>query len=283
MRKKYLIILIFMVFLFYNYKLYNMQVKVENFTNKKNTNLVFSSVGDNSNFEELWCDDNRNYDVYVIYYGDNEDIYNKYKSKVDFIEKRKGSKFQNFHYLYNNNPELINQYERFFILDDDIIFNTNSINEMFALSKQYDLWICGPTFKADGNSKISWGLTIHQKNHLLRYTNFVEVNTPLFNKFALDKLMKIYDPELIGFGIDFLYTHAIALDVDESIYKKKIALIDKITCINPLDDKKNNSRELYKIKNAHDRAKIWLEFKKKNNIPNFNMKMYGGLIEYYLQ
>ena len=45
-------------------------------------NFVFSSVGDNTNFAELWItkEDSKvvmNYDIYVIYYGNNDEIYNK--------------------------------------------------------------------------------------------------------------------------------------------------------------------------------------------------------------
>jgi len=271
-----LIIILFLLNYYENIK--NNSVNQENFTNKNHKNLVFSSVGDNTQFDDLWLGNNRNYDIYVIYYGNDDKIYNKYKNKVDYIERRKGSKFQNFHYLYHKKPEFINKYERFFILDDDIIFNVNSINEMFDISKKYDLWICGPTFKKDGKSKISWKITINQPNNLLRYTNFVEVNTPLFNKYALNKFMKMYDPVLIGWGIDYLYSYALLLDNDFETYKRKIALIDKITCINPLDDIKNNSRELYNVKNANNREKIWLLIKKRNNIPDFKFKEYGKIL-----
>jgi len=281
-----LIFFLIIIFCLINYNKYNNNN--ETFTsilkpNKKN--LVFSSVGDNTNFHNLWLYKNRNYDIYVIYYGDDEEKYNMYKEKVDFIERRKGSKFQNFHYLYRNKPNLINHYERFFILDDDIIFDnisnpindSNPINEMFNISKEYDLWLCGPTFKKDGRSKISWNITINQPNNLLRYTNFVEVNTPLFNKYALDKFMRYYDPALIGWGIDYLYSYALLVNTDIEIYMKKIALIDKITCVNPIDEYKNNSRELYKLKNANNREKIWLEFKRKNGIPDLNFKEFSKI------
>ena len=62
-------------------------------------NFLFSSVGDNTNFDELYTGNIINYDIYIIYYGNNETIFNKYKSKVKFIEKRKGSKFQIFKYF----------------------------------------------------------------------------------------------------------------------------------------------------------------------------------------
>ena len=35
-------------------------------------NLIFSSVGDNTNFDNIWLDKDRKYDVFVIYYGDEE-------------------------------------------------------------------------------------------------------------------------------------------------------------------------------------------------------------------
>jgi hypothetical protein len=135
------------------------------------------------------------YDIYIIYYGDNEEIYNKYKTKVKYIEKRKGSKFQNFKYFYDNNIDIINKYDRFFILDDDIIFNVEDINKIFFYSKLFNLKICGPSFRDTG--KISHTLTKNKNNVLLTYTNFVEVNVPLFNKKSLDKFMKYLDYSLI--------------------------------------------------------------------------------------
>ena len=79
-------------------------------------NLLFSSVGDNSNFDELWIDDSMNYDIYIIYYGNNAETFKKYQSKVTFIESRKGSKFQNFKYFYDKYKDMIETYERFFII-----------------------------------------------------------------------------------------------------------------------------------------------------------------------
>ena len=251
--------------------------KLNNITIKKNKNMIFTSCGNNTNFHNLWVNENKNekknYDVYAIYYGNNKEKYNLYKKKVDFIEKRKGSKFQNFYYFYNKYPEIINKYERFFILDDDIIFNVDDINKMFYLSKKYDLWICGPTFKNDGNSKISHQITIQKPNNLLRYVNFIEVNVPLFNKKALDKFMKYYDPILIGWGIDYLYIWANGLK-----HENKYALIDAISCVNPHDNKKNNKRELNQIKNVNDRAKIWGIYKKKHNITEWQHKIYKYII-----
>lgn len=226
-------------------------------------NFLFTSLGDNTNFDNLWIGNNMNYEIFAIYYGDNEDIFNKYKSKIKFLEKRKGSKFQNFKYFYDNYNNILDNYDRFFILDDDIIINVNDINKMFELSRKYNLKICAPSFLSSG--KISHRITKQKQNTLLTYTNFVEVNTPLFNREALDKLMKVLDPSLIGWGIDFLYIWANGVN-DNSSY----AIIHSIGVINPNDqNKKNKTRELTKIDNCNIRDKIWYTYADKINCPRF--------------
>lgn len=236
----------------------------------KHKNLVFTSVGDNTIFDTLWLDKHKNYDVWVVYYGDNDSVYNKYKSKVDYIEKRKGSKYQNFHYIYNKYRKEIDKYERFFILDDDIIFKTDDISKMFEISKKYDLWLCQPSFDIKG--KNSYKMLIQDTNYFLRYTNFVEVCVTLLNKEALHKFMKYYDPILIGWGIDYLLTWVIKPEK----YKKRMAVIDEIICLNPEDNTygKSNDREHNKIKNYDKEIEFWNSVKYKYNISDVTPKIY---------
>ena len=244
--------------------------------NKKN--FLFSSVGDNTNFHELYVNNNMNYDIYVIYYGDNDEQFNKYKKKVNFIEKRKGSKFQNFNYFYKKYPEIINKYDFFFIIDDDILIETKNINKMFEIAKKYNLWICGPSFLPIESNMISHAITVNIPELLLTYTNFVEVNTPLFNKYALKNLMEYYDDCLIGWGIDYLYIWANGIDE-----KNKFAIIHDITCINPKPEYKilknrNYERELSLIDKWEKRNKIWEKYSEKIKCPSkFTLRVYGYL------
>lgn len=252
-------------------------LKILNKNNNKNNlaiahrNLVFTSAGDNTDFHNLWLDKkNQNFDIMVVYYKDDDNIYNEYSKKVDYIMKRKGSKMQNLFYVYNNHRDILNRYDRFFVLDDDIIFKTKDINEMFAISKKYNLWICGPTFKNTPECKISHPITISSGKKEMRYTNFIEVNVPLFNRYALDKLMAVYDPSLIGYGIDYLYIWACGQE-----NRTKYALVDRITCINPHDNRKqNNKRELYNIPQASNREKIWKRFAKNHGIKLKKLKTW---------
>jgi hypothetical protein len=235
--------MLILINLFYN--------KIECYTNTKSykKNLVFTSAGNNTNFDKLWTGNNRNYDIWVVYYDNNNTKYNQYKNKVDRIWKRKGSKFQNFNYIYNRYYDYLIKYDRIYIVDDDIIMNTDQINELFNTSEKYDLWICQPAFLPE--SKYSHKITL-QQNDLLRYTNFIELGVPLFSLEALKKFMKYYDNSLIGWGIDYLYIWANGNNV-----KNKYAIIDSIPCINPHDEAKQGKRELNKINNYEKRAYTW--------------------------
>jgi len=206
-------------------------------------NLVFTSVGPNSKFDTLWTDANQNYDIYIIYYGDDPAQYEKYKASAKWAEKRKGSKFQNFHYFYNTYPHIIATYDRYFILDDDIIIRPSDISKMFAYSYKYKLSICGPSFSED--SIAYHPVTHHKPNTILQYTNFVEVNTPLFSREALQKFMNYYDGSIIGAGLDYLYIWA----NNNSNATDKFAIIHDVQCINPSTQTKGLAhRELYSLK-----------------------------------
>ena len=225
-------------------------------------NMVFTSAGDNTRFIQDWCSTNeQHYDIYVLYYGNDDKNFKSYESNVTFIEKSKGSKFQNFHKFWNAHPEIIDKYDRFFILDDDIQISVRDINKMFDISIEYNLEICAPSFNHVAGSIVSHGITKNKKNTLLSYTNFVEVNTPLFTRTALDNLMKMYDPVLIGWGIDYLYIIANGINK-----QKSYAIIHSIQCINP-KVKKDKGRELLKIPNCNSRRAIWENYAKEKNIP----------------
>ena len=138
---------------------------------------------------------------------------------------------------------------------------------MFNISEKYNLSICGPSFTRD--SKIGHPITKNKKA-FLAYTNFVEVNTPLFNKEALHKFMNYLDPCLIGWGIDYLYIWANGLDKNRAY-----AIIHNVCCENPKDNKKNDIRELTLLKNFRSRSGIWDSYSKKIGCPrNYHTTVY---------
>jgi hypothetical protein len=96
----------------------------------------------------------------------------------------------------------------------------------------------------------------------------VEVNTPLFNKNALHKLMNHLDYNLIGWGIDYLAIWCNGIDK-----KKDYAIVHSIGCINPFDhNKKEKKRELERIENCKKRATIWKNYAKQIGCPAYYHK-----------
>jgi hypothetical protein len=239
-------------------------------------NLVFTSCGDNTSFDILWTHPNKmNFDLYIIYYGDNIEILNRYSANnsIKVITNRKGSKFQNFKHFYDKYNDIIKKYDYFFILDDDIIFKVDDINKMFNIAKQYNLSICGPSFSHE--SKISHNITKNKPGVALTYTNFIEVNVPLFNYDSLFKLMNVYDNSLIGWGIDYLYIYACGEFINDSY-----AIIHSVVCVNPQDKlKKNKQRELSLIDGFEKRSQTWNKYAESKGYKSSYTKIeYGSIM-----
>lgn len=218
---------------------------------------IFTSAGDNTNFYSVWGCKNpkRTYDVWVVYYGDNTDRYKMYGKYADYIQRHKGSKFQNFYHVYQQHKEDLLQYEYIFITDDDIIITPKELELLFQTAKEYDLWICQPSFRK--GSKVSWSITYNNPQLKLAYTNFVEVNTPVISTLKLQQIMNEYDPVLLGWGIDLLMIQVLGIHE-----KKRYAILHHISCINPRDSSKGGKRELYLVPGSYKREQTWKHFAK---------------------
>jgi hypothetical protein len=232
--------------------------------------LVFSSVGDYTTYYERWYNKNKNYDLFICYYGDKENKYSKYS---DFYVERKGSKFQNFKYFWDNDDRLQN-YDYYFIVDDDITIDSININKLFEYSIKYDLWISQPSFdSSQNNSLINHKITQNIKNSTLRYTNFIEVNSMCFSKWAISECMKIYDNSLVGWGIDWLFIWHLGKDKED-----KYAIIDDILCINPRVRYGTVIKEIDKLQHYRDRFLNWKRLARKYNIEEWSQKVYKIII-----
>lgn len=223
------------------------------------SNVVFTSCGDQTTCHELWTGSDRDYDIIGVYYGDTQDRFEQYCDRFDYVFRHKGSKFQNFFSFYRGS-NIFKQYDRMFIVDDDIIIDTHGINSLFNFSKDNELMICSPSITPE--SKISHDVTLQQDNSKYRYTNFIEVNTPLMSKKSVQLLNKYYNSNLIGWGVDFLYMWACCGESVPDSSSRQFAISDQITCVNPHDNAKPDKRELYKLPNSSDvqRRDMWYRY-----------------------
>ncbi|OQA55185.1 MAG: hypothetical protein BWY42_01533 [Candidatus Omnitrophica bacterium ADurb.Bin277] len=145
------------------------------------------------------------------------------------------------------------------VMDDDILISAADINRLFELRARYGLWICQPAFSLWG--KISHPITCEQPGNILRYTNFVELTCPVFLREKLDEFMHVYDPVLVGYGIDYWFLHVLGIKSGT-----KVAVIDRVRCINPRDRFKGGLREIDRLQPTAERIKVWQEIKARHGI-----------------
>lgn len=208
-----------------------------------------------------WLKGKTNFDLYLINYSNGD---GEYKNDTDYYLERKGSKFQNFYYLFKNQRDILDQYDQFLLLDDDIRISDANISKLFDINKKYDLCISQPAF--DTKSRISHSITVVKPRYFLRYTNFVENGCVLFDKKSLFKFMKTYDPVVIDYGIDYWYINVIGIN------NTNIAIIDEITCTNPYQFFKSNMRETNLLGNELIRISRWHEIQKIHGLKEYNQK-----------
>jgi hypothetical protein len=223
-------------------------------------NVLFVSAGDNTIFYENWLDKKRMYDLIVCYYGKNKN--RKYEKYADYYFERKGSKIQNFYYLWNEN-DILHKYDNYFIVDDDILIKTNEINQLFGYMNEFNLWILQPSFSEE--SKISHPITRQVLGNNFRYVNFIEINAPAFSNYAISKCMEIYNDNLTGYGVDYLFLIYLGIE-----HEDKYMIVDKISCINP----NSETREIDNLESQELRIQKWNNFKKKMKISEYEHKIW---------
>jgi hypothetical protein len=180
-------------------------------------NLVIATVGDTSLHKE-WLSDKPNFDLVLLYYGNDLNIAKSYTQDTPYIYASKGFKFSLIKSFINDNLEWVSKYEYIWLPDDDLKIDTKSINELFSIAKKYDLYLCQPSLLG----YISHQITAPQENSLLRYTNFVEIMAPLMNLNTILKLKETFNVNYSSWGLDFIWSYLLNDPQD------KIAIIDTI-------------------------------------------------------
>ena len=116
-------------------------------------------------------------------------------------------------------------------------------------------------------------VTKYQEGHLLRYVNFVEMNTPLFEASKLFAFLDEYDLGVDGWGIDWWYLNIIGYEVQD-----KIAVVDDIRCINPRDAKKQGGkREITKLAPIDELVRRWEKVKEEKKLKEFELINYKAI------
>jgi hypothetical protein len=221
----------------------------------RSNNLVFTSAGDRSNLRG-WLRGRRDFDLWVVYYGEQPGTL---RELATYHVSRRGAKFQNLHYCYQQWPQVFARYDAIMVMDDDIVIDATAITRLFEIRRELDLWALQPAFRLAG--KVSWDITAVHAMAKLRYTNFIENTCPLFRRDKLDAFMAVYDPELVGYGVDWWFLRTLGSELDN-----RVAVVDEVTCINPYDHTKGGVREIDTLQSHDKRKEVWERMKARHGL-----------------
>ena len=217
------------------------------------SNLLFSSVGDNTTAPEKWRCADASYDIIQVRYSGEITEHDVFFNKA--------GKFQNLLQWIRRDDSNIQRYEYVLVIDDDIALSPDEIELLFENAQKYKATVSSPSFDSVAG-KISPTLDIMENvpGSKLRRTNYVEVTAPLFEARALCKFMNFYQEhaeKLVGWGIDHLYRHLLWSPI------KPFYIFDCVVAVNPRDEDKPKGkeagREIDNLQSVSDRRTAWYD------------------------
>jgi hypothetical protein len=184
--------------------------------------LIFIPIGDSC--EALsWIDSLLNihqYEIhfFLLYYGTDDsfgELFND--SRISFNNDQSSSKFEKFHKYVNVGKINLNDYDFFWLVDDDIRISQKSASNFFHLFDTYHLDIAQP-----GCLGFAMGKQIVRRDSrfLLRFTNYVDGMAPIFSRRAVENCLHTFENSQSGRGIDHVWAALLENPLD------KIAVID---------------------------------------------------------
>jgi|GEM_PF-647493 len=144
-----------------------------------------------------WVSRSRSFDVLFIYYDlDEQKIFEELS---DFFITLSGFKYPSIYKLLSLFPHLLEDYEYFFLPDDDVFLNSLDIDKLFLFAETNKVAICQPSiFEVNCN----WFITVHNPYTKYRYVSMVEVMCPLFSKTALKLCLPSFSESQSGWGLE---------------------------------------------------------------------------------
>lgn len=165
-------------------------------------NLVIVRAGDRSLHRGWGADEPEcQFDLIVSYYGSDSSAFRlPYERRAD----QKGGKWDGLFALFSQQPDLLQRYRYFWLPDDDIEADRQTIESIFASMRRFDLDIAQPSLTLD--SYFSHLPLIRCKSFELRFVDKIEIMAPCIKADVLAKVLPLFEHSMSGFGLDKLWT-----------------------------------------------------------------------------
>lgn len=164
-------------------------------------NLVIVRAGDSS-LHEGWLTPpaDRNFALAISYYGAEPE---RWRGGADVLVHQPGPKWLPLADFVDEHWEWVRQFEYVALPDDDLGATATDWNRLFAAMREFDLDLAQPSLGYD--SHWTHQITARRPALRLRTTNFVELMTPVFSLWALERCLPTFRMSPSGFGLDLVW------------------------------------------------------------------------------
>jgi hypothetical protein len=192
----------------------------------------------------------RDFDVVIAWYGSDEAVARSLRELADLFVPITGGKFQNLWRMWRRGELLIEHYDSVFVADDDVSLESRQIAALFRRRRELDAWILTPAHSPRGSVSHPALLCRRAWDH--HFTNFVEVNAPLFRSDALIRFLEEFDGSLVGWGVDHWYMNVLG-EWEAGRY----VVDDRVTYLNPKTRTTTGGREIDRLASPLQRRSEW--------------------------
>jgi hypothetical protein len=192
-------------------------------------NLLVIPCGQNS-LHQQWKElhNDFNFDLCLLIYDDTQ--YKDHNSKsAKYVFKRKAYKWSNIANFITKS--LYRPYKYIGIIDDDILTNITTINNLFDYGKRLNFDLFQPALSHD--SYFSHSATLQISNADFHLLNTVEIMNPFFSNRAFNICSNEFDigPYGQGYGLELSWQALLSPREGISIFGGLVGVIDKYPVI----------------------------------------------------
>ena len=167
--------------------------------------LAVVRCGDRS-LHASWAEGTTAFDVAVSYFGaDAERAF----PEARYVHRYKGGKWDGISAFFASHPELVSQYDYFWLPDDDLAMDGAAADRLLATGVAQGLELWQPAL--DRQSYFGHLITLAVDGVLLRHTNFAEIMAPVISRALLVDTLPLFGETRSGFGLDYLWPQRAAV------------------------------------------------------------------------
>jgi hypothetical protein len=208
--------------------------------------------------------------IILIHYGENSGFHNEFKDpRIRVIRDKSPSKFEKFKKYVDSKTICVEDYDAFWIADDDIRIKQIDLLKFFDVFFQHNLEIAQP-----GCLGYAMGKQIVRRDsrYTLRYSNYVDGMAPMFSRHALRKCLHTFEGSESGRGIDHVWAALLGNPLD------KIAVIDESLMVHMKPSGKYYARFENSIQEQYGRIKQRYKTEVEKYYPWEGLVVYSSIL-----